>query len=192
MANGPKIYTVQKKMILDHINEKGIYHPNFNYSTYPQAVGQPALLKLYQVVLDAFNRNNQCEFPGLVFCFLLGDNEGVYFWTDYKSFEETIKARKMAIASLWNKMATDEYVILELDAEKYPFNYLSLDINDFQFLMPPVMALPPYDEDDLERILADLFDGCVPNTKLPSNIFQAHIPYITKESILNVYPVFSI
>lgn len=192
MADIPKIYTVQKKMILNHINEKGIYYPNFDYSAYPQEVGQPELVKLYRVVLDAFNQNNKCEFPGLAFCFLVGDYDGIYFWSDYEAFQQVMREKKAAIASLWNKLATDDYVILELDAREYPFNYISLDINDFQFLMPPVMVLPPYDEDDVQRIIADLFDGLAPNPKLLSNIFQAHIPYITKESILNVYPVFSI
>ena len=82
-------------------------------------------------------------------------------------------------------------MVLELEYEEN-FNPIFIDINDFQLLMPPRMILPPYTGESFGRILNDISLGRVSSSEFPSYLFQAHLPDIKKENIINVYPVFSL
>ena len=80
---------------------------------------------------------------------------------------------------------------MELNYEER-FNPIFIDINDFQFLMPPIMLLPPYTKNSILRIRQDIVYGQTSVSEFPSNVMQAHLPYIEKENIVNVYPIFEI
>ena len=72
------------------------------------------------------------------------------------------------------------------------FNPIFIDINDFQFLMPPIMLLPPYTKESLLRIQRNIIQGQITVSEFPSNVIQAHLPYIKKENIVNAYQMFDV
>lgn len=95
------------------------------------------------------------------------------------------------IGTFWKQLDKENSVILELNYEN-DFNPIFIDINDFQFLMPPVMLLPPYTKESINRIVADITQGRITLSEFPSNVIQAHLPYIEKRNVINMYPVFEL
>lgn len=75
--------------------------------------------------------------------------------------------------------------------EEQFLNPIYIDINDFQLIMPPVIALPPYTDDDISEILVNISKGICTQSKFPGKLLQAHLPYITSESIVGTYKVLS-
>ena len=69
-------------------------------------------------------------------------------------------------------------------------NPLLIDLNDFQFLMPPIQYFPSYTEKSVDRICTDLEKGQIRQSEFPSYVIQAHIPYIAPGDLVNVYPLF--
>lgn len=84
----------------------------------------------------------------------------------------------------------DDMYIIELSYNN-SFNPVLLDYNDFQFLMPPVQVFPPFNKDDVGRIRNNIKSGRYFPSKIPSGIVQAHLPNISPNNIVNVYPMFS-
>lgn len=87
---------------------------------------------------------------------------------------------------------TPDNILLQIEFDDKFFNPLLLDINDFQILMPPLAALPPYTEDDFSRIIDSISQGVIPKAILPSHVYQAHLPYLKPENVLSVYDNFAI
>ncbi|MTV82193.1 hypothetical protein [Secundilactobacillus folii] len=183
------LWTMQNKQILDILDQDGIYYPDFQKSDYLHKI--PKLSDLYNYFLTSFNAINAIQpddqsGQGLIFCFM---------GYDYQTHEEVhadnfldFIHRHVAINSLWEHLTRNpDNILLEVDFNHEFFNPLMLDINDFQILMPPVQALPPYTEDDLNRILDDIQTGNMPQAIMPSYVVQAHLPYLRPENILNVY-----
>lgn len=106
-------------------------------------------------------------------------------------FKEFIKNKQPVIGSFWRQIDKENSVIIELDYED-DFNPIYIDINDFQFLMPPIMLLYPYTEESISRILRDIRMGEITLSDFPSNVIQAHLPYIEKKNVVNVYPLFEV
>lgn len=71
-------------------------------------------------------------------------------------------------------------------------NPLLIDLNDFQFFMPPIQYFPPYTEKSVDRICTDLEKGQIRQSEFPSYVIQAHIPYIAPRDLVNVYPLFEL
>lgn len=182
-----KFWTVQRKEIINIVNEKGIYQPDFSKSDYLQVI--PDLKHLYYMVLEAFNEVNNTNFPGLIFSFLKSDKESIYQIEDFNEFYAFIQNRKAAIYSMWNELKKKDAMILELEYET-DFNPIYVDINDFQFLMPQITLLPPYTEQDIERICGEICNGEITRSIFPSYVIQAHLPNIKSENIVNTYPMF--
>lgn len=62
------------------------------------------------------------------------------------------------------------------------------NVDDFQFLMPPIITwMPPYNESDITRIVNNIQRGQIPRTKMNSGVTQAHLPYIQRDQIKNIY-----
>lgn len=59
---------------------------------------------------------------------------------NFTSFYSFIQNKRAVIESLWNELSSKDAVILELNYDDN-FNPIFLDINDFQFLMPPIFFL---------------------------------------------------
>lgn len=182
-----KFWTVQKRAVLDKVLKTGYYQPNFEKSGYAQEIEH--LDGLYGFVLQAFNKNNRSDLPGLIFAFAATDNEQIYEFLDIEAFHAYMCDHKAAIQSLWKKLAREDVVILELEYEDN-FNPLFIDINDFQFLMPPVMLMPPYTQEDPQRLINLLDNGQVAPSLACSGIMQAHLPFITRKNLLAAYEMF--
>lgn len=126
----------------------------------------------------------------MVFAFLQSDSEYIYEIEDYQSFYAFIQKKKPIIKSLWNSFQKGDFRILEINFNE-DINPIFMDINDFQFLMPPFMMLPPYTRESIQRIMLNIACGIIEPTELPSGVIQGHLPYIKKQDVVNVYPLFT-
>ena len=95
------------------------------------------------------------------------------------------------IEGFWKQLDKDNSMIIELNYENN-FNPIFIDMNDFQFLMPPIMLLPPYTAESINRILEDITQGQICVSEFPSYVIQAHLPYIEKRNVINIYPMFEL
>lgn len=184
-----KYWTVQSHEIIDVIIEEGVYQPVFEYSKFPKQT--PDLDKLYDFVLRSFNEVNNSQLPGLIFSYAGTDNESIFEISDIDHFYQIIQENKPSIQSLWNYLFNEDTFILELEYDSNLFNPLFININDFQFMMPPVLTeLYPYSELDVERIYHSIKKGQPTRAPMFSGLMQAHVPFIKRENIVNVYENF--
>ncbi len=180
-----KFWTVQRKDTVRTVLENGVFYPEIDKSNFTKE--QQDLSELYKFVLDCFNANNKTEYNGLVFTFMKMINDDIYEFRDYKDFLTGIYINKEKILSLWNTFNKEDYVILELEIEN-PYNPELIEINNFQYLMPPfVEFLPPYQPGDARTIINWLINGTIGKGYFPNSLVQAHLPYIKKEDIKGIY-----
>ena len=184
-----KFWTVQKRNVMEIIKEKGEYQPDFSKSDYLKLV--PQMKDLYELILEAFNVINSENVPGLIFAFTVSDNEKVYEIENIETFYAIIQEKQAAIESLWKELCTQDVVIVELDYEE-GFNPILVDINDFQFLIPPIVFPHPYTKSDFLRISKDIYNGKLKQSIFPSGIIQVHLPYIRRENIINIHNMFEL
>lgn len=190
-----KYWTVQSKDVLDKVLADGVYQPDFSQSTYPRKFNQSEMEKgLYEVyahVLKAFNYVNDINIPGVVFAFLQSDGEHIASIDTVAEFITFIMNKESAIRGYWTNIDKENSVLMELEYDNN-FNPIMVDFNDFQYIMPPVMQMPPYTEHSFLRIVDDIKYGRITPSEFPSNIIQAHLPWIKRENLLNVYSVFDL
>lgn len=184
-----KFWTIQDKRVLEIIQKQGFYLPDFARSTYLEKC--EGLDELYSVILHSFNQINGLNLKGVVFAFTKCEEYWIKPIETFQEFQEFIKIKQPVIASLWRELSNENSVVMELDYEDN-FNPIYIDINDFQFLMPPIMVLFPYTEESISRILKDIKMGQITVSELPSNVIQAHLPYIAKANVTNIYPIFEV
>lgn len=184
-----KFWTVQKQSVIDEVLETGIFYPDYKESNFVKE--NPQLLELYKLVTDSFNEVNNTQFSGVIFTFFDTDGNNILYYNNIEEFTAAIKYKKASIEALWKKFSPDEYVIVELEFEP-EFNPIFIDINDFQFLMPPLAPLPPYTESDIIRLLQEIREGIISPSVFPSYLIQGHIPFIAKEHIVGLHPMFEI
>lgn len=182
-----KFWTIQTKTVLEAIMKEGFFQPDFKKSGCLYT--NPNLSTLYYMVLESFNKSNNVNLPGVIFSFLGSDNQSIFPLEDIYQFHDFMNAKRPAIQSLWNQFLQNDSVILELDYSEN-FNPVFIDLNDFQFLMPPVMMVKPYTVQDVSRICQDICSGEIYPSIFPSGVIQAHLPYIKAEHIVHVYPMF--
>ena len=182
-----KFWTVQKKEIINVVDKNGIFYSDFAKSNYVKL--NPNLKDLYDLVLKSFNDINNLNLKGLIFAFSQSDNQSLYEIDNFTSFYSFIQNKRAVIESLWNELSSKDAVILELNYDDN-FNPIFLDINDFQFLMPPIFFSYPFAEQDIERICWSIENGIITRSVFPSNVIQAHLPYIKAENIVNIYSMF--
>lgn len=181
-----RFWTVQSISVLETLQTEGMYQPDFSKSRYLEM--NPSLTGIYDFLLDSFFRVNGFGLPGLIFAFAKCDGQNIAPFDDINDFYRYIGARKNAIASLW-KHFPQKSMVLELDLP-IKFNPLWVDINDFQFLMPPVITAPPYTPDSEQRILEDISTGQPTLSEFPSGIMQGHLPCIKKNCLVAAYPFY--
>ncbi len=184
-----KFWTVQSRAVMETVYQKGVYQPDFSKSRYVSQI--PNLEPLYAFLLSAFNGINNTELPGLIFAFAGSDGRQIYPLENIEEFYVFIQSKKNAIESLWRAMGRENSVIVELDCDG-AFNPIFIDINDFQFLMPPVTLLPPYTRESIDRICEDIARGQIRASEFPSYVIQAHLPNIRKEQVAGIYSVFAL
>lgn len=184
-----KFWTIQTKDVIEIIQEKGAYQPDFNRSRYLNS--NKNLNDLYSVILQSFNQINKKDLPGIIYAFAKSDNNRIYSIETIKEFEEFIKSKQAVIGGFWKQLDNENSVVIELNYED-DFNPIFIDINDFQFLMPPIMLFYPYTQKSIDRILGDIKQGQITVSEFPSNVIQVHLPYIEKKNVINIYPVFDL
>ena len=184
-----KFWTIQTKNVIDIIQEEGIYQPNFDYSRYLNT--NKNLKNLYSIILQSFNQINKTDLSGIVFAFAKSDGNKIHSIKTIEEFEKFIKNKQEVINGFWNELDQDNFVIIELDYDT-GFNPIFIDINDFQFLMPPIRLIYPYTQESINKILTDIKMGQITTSEFPSNVIQVHLPYIKKENVVNIFPLFDL
>ncbi len=190
--NTIKLWSVQSRAVLDMIKNSGIYIPDNRKSFFVSE--NPELIKLYDFVTDSFNKVNGTDYKGLIFSFMYAtpDQSGIGEFSNYEDFKLFLmNIGRNAVETFWEKAVQNDSVVFELEYEKN-FNPILIDINDFQFLMPPVLFFPPYQQSDVYDIQSCLSIGEYSLPVLPSMLVQAHSGYIRMENIVNVYDIFDI
>lgn len=191
-------WTVQSKKVLEIIDRDGIYKPDIEKSTYLEKF-KPTLktefdmytnnLSLYQFMKDCAFTINNYPLKGLIYCFCKVENNYISDFKSQNDFYSYLVNKKEVIKSLWDNLSNSNSVLLQLEFNEKFWNPLFIDINDYQYLMPPVITMPPYQEDDFDKIKINLLQGvCKPIFN--SGIIQAHLPYITKGMIKNIVPLY--
>lgn len=191
-----KFWTVQRKSVLKTIENNGIFFPNVDRSTYiAKYPNRMEVLELYRYMLNAFNENNGTDYKGLIFSFMYSNPEqdDIRYFQSIDEFVRIIRERgRGTIEPLWKELIKNDSVILELEYAE-DFNPIYIDINDFQFLMPPIgiMGLP-FEQQYAAELMKTIDYGVIIQSLLYSGIIQAHSGYIKKENIINVYDMFEI
>lgn len=186
-----KYWTIQKKSVLNKIEKEGVYYPEFSKSDYIKE--NKNLAEIFNLVLGSFNSINHSNQSGLIFAFLYSDNKDIFHFNSIDSFKILIQSKKDVVVYFWNKFKNDDSVILELEYQE-SFNPIFIDVNDFQFLMPPVDLHPllPYTNLDIDKLYESINKGVFISSKYPSYLIQAHLPYIKKENIVGIHSMFSL
>lgn len=184
-----KIWTVQRRSVVNYALKKGVFYPIFAESDFVKDMPQRG--ELYDFLLRAYYNVNRKKCDGLIFGFLFRTPEGICYLDTYADFVEVLRAKKDCIGGLWKHFLRDDYDVVELEVDT-ELGYLPIDINDFQLLLPPVMCLPPYTEEDIHRIMNALMEGVLFESPMPSNLIQVHLPFLAKENISGIYPMFEI
>ncbi|MGN0593822.1 MAG: hypothetical protein ACI4I6_01575 [Hominimerdicola sp.] len=184
-----KFWTIQTKRVVEVIKEKGIYQPNFNQSRYLKINNN--LNSLYSFIIQSFNQVNKTDLPGVVFAFAKSEGNMIFEINTFDEFKKFIISKKRVIEGFWNKLDINNHIIIELDYE-VDFNPMYVDINDFQFIMPPIIIFPPYTQESEHKIRKYIGIGKFSASVFPSNVIQVHLPYIEEKNVLNIYPLFDI
>lgn len=184
-----RLWTVQDKTVLETLRNDKIYFPNFDKSEYLKQI--PAMAGLYNVFLNIFCTLNNTHLNGLVFCFAQMDSNGEVVGID--DFYSFVQKNKRSIKSLWKQFDIKYNIILELEVNEEFLNPMNIDINDFQFLMPPIEPDNIYyHEEDVGNILNEVARGVTRVGKLPSGVIQSHLPYIKPGYVVNTFSMFGL
>lgn len=187
-------WTVQKSFVVDEVNKNGIYKPDFSKSSFVlenKAVFEnDELESFYNYILSCFNSLNNTDCDGLIFSFAGYDfdDSSVFAFSGVEDFSDCMRRGYASIKSLWKKFEDGDYKLLHLRREM-DFNPVTIDINDFQLLMPPVQVIPPYDEGYINFLNSNLKKGVVTRPLVPSGIMQQHLPDIRKQDIVEIISV---
>ena len=184
-----KFWTIQTKRVVEVIKEKGIYQPNFNQSRYLEI--NHDLNSLYLFIIQSFNQVNKTDLPGIVFAFAKSEGNMIYEINTFDEFKMFIKSKKRVIEGFWNNLDMNNHIIIELNYE-VDFNPMYVDINDFQFIMPPITIFHPYTLESVYNIIDDISMGKFTVSVFQSNVIQVHLPNIKEKNVLNIYPLFDI
>lgn len=188
-----KFWTIQSKKVMDIIESEGAYYPDFAKSRY--ILNDKHMNSLYSFVLDSFNSVNHESYKGLVFSFVKLYNHNVVTFSDYNEFTSFIKKKKDIVGHMWSCFSKSSK-ILEIDLIDN-FNPLYIDFNDYQIIMPidpmieKIFGNPGVEYKDI--LMSNMKNGVFQMTpNYACGLIQAHLPYIKKENIFNVYPFFEI
>ncbi len=180
-----KLWTIQRKTVLDTIMNTGIWVPDFEKSKYRDEI--PGFKENYDFILDCFNKVNRCNSKGLVFCFMKRRNDEVFTINSISDFESFLNNNYKDLSKMIDYINTEESVLLELDVDTSLFYPMLIELNDWN-LMAVGYELFPYPEGYISDLKRQLSQGKLSLTRvMPTNVVQAHIPYIKSEDIVNAY-----
>lgn len=188
-----KFWTIQSKEVMDIIESENAYYPDFSKSRY--VLNKKPMNSLYSFVLNSFNSVNHESYKGVVFSFVKLNNNGIVAFKSSNEFSSYIKQKKNIVGQTWSCFSRNSK-ILEIDLID-DFNPLYIDFNDYQIIMPidPITEIlygnPGGEYKDI--LMSNLQNGIFQMTpNYACGLIQAHLPYIKKENIVNVYPLFKI
>lgn len=188
-----KFWTIQSKEVMDIIESKNTYYPDFSKSRY--VLNDKPMNSLYSFVLNSFNSVNHESYKGIVFSFAKLNNNSIVAFNNYNEFSSYIKQKKDIVGHMWSCFSKSSK-ILEIDLID-DFNPLYVDFNDYQIIMPidpmieKLFGNPGGEYKDI--LMSNLQNGIIQMTpNYDCGLIQAHLPYIKKENIANVYPFFEI
>lgn len=188
-----KFWTIQTKQVIEVVNIEGIYQPDFKYSRYLKEISE--LSDLYGYILESYNQLNNKSLPGVIFAFAKHSDDKIEFINNIQEFMDFVREKQFAIGGFWENLIKrkEQFEIIELSYNE-EFNPIFIDINDFQLLMPPIELswYSVFTEESIKRIINSICFGNYTVSELPSGVVQAHLPYIKKDNVLNVYPIFDI
>lgn len=103
----------------------------------------------------------------------------------FEEFKEYIAEHFNAIDSLWENFDPNSVI---LKVRMPASDYCPMDINSWQFLMPPQVIMPPFTEDDITSIESTMHDHwSITESPLPSGIYQVVLPFLTQENIIEIH-----
>ena len=189
-----KFWTIQPWNVVEIVMQEGIYLPDFDKSAYLRRfieAGNTDMVGLYRAVLEGYAARNGVALRGVVFGFITMDDNGfIHPIASKAEFDAFMQRKASAVGSLLKTLkGQPDAMLLELEYPDRLFNPPLIDINDFQALMPPLIALPPYDTDELVRLMRDFRAGKNTMPVMPSGVIQAHLPYIDRNSLIGIYPI---
>lgn len=191
-------WTIQSKKVLEIIEKNGVYKPNINKSTYLDEFKKTAgtaidmykgNVELYKLMTSCASQiNNYFPLNGLVFCFCKTQDGYITDFKNKEEFDLYMHEKENVVKSLLKNLNNPAHVLLHLEFNERFWNPLFIDINDYQFLMPPVITTPPYKDEDFEKIQTYITQG-VCHPIFSSGVIQAHLPYITKSMIKESFEI---
>lgn len=190
-----RFWTIQPWHVVETVMHEGLYQPDFAKSAYLRRLaegGNPRMADLYRMVLEGFAAKNGVSLPGVVFAFTAANDEGrICDIMSKRGFDAFMRDRDAAVHSLMRELREQPgATLLELEYPDNLFSPMLLDINDFQAVMPPVMPMPPYDEQTLRYIIGNIRSGeSFVSGVLFSGVMQAHLPFIDRRSLIGIYPI---
>lgn len=182
-------WTIQPQSVVEKVLQDGYYEADYNKSEYLDTSKE--LRSVYDNLLTYANTLNKSKLDGLVDAFVGVDSKtGEHILTD-EDFVLWMERNKAALGGHWRYLKKNKermFLIKLVDRPEF-WNPLILDFNDWSFLLPPVMALPPYQAEDISRISQLLAQGLVPENIFPSGAYQARLPYIDKSVVENIVDI---
>lgn len=185
------IWTVQKNIVIDFIMKEGSFQPSFEKSD--TVANRPEMRDLYGVMLENFNHLNGFDLPGLLFGYMNTDGSHVLSFGSYEELTHILREKRSAIQTQWEyyQNAPEEYSLVKV-AIPSTYEPMPIDVNDYNYLIPPIEPKPPFNKDDLAKILHNLRHGKVRMSPLPSGLMQVHMPFLKKEYIQELHPLFDL
>lgn len=199
-----QLWTVQRTEDVAKAFKDGLFQPDFSESYYIKHndVNPEDFKVLYQWVLNSFNRFNGTQVPGVIFAFAPGEfskkenTTEIYQTEGLRDLLEFIKMHENQLKSLWNTFwkrnveggKHSQMCIVELDVDIENLDLRWIEYNNFSYVIPPFMPMPPFPIGFEEKIIKSLLASTsILPSPLPSGIYQAHLPNLKKQEIKNVY-----
>ena len=117
------------------------------------------------------------------------DNNQIIELDNVHAFMDAVRSKSSNFMSLYDQYREKgDYMLLELEYTE-PFNPLYINYNDFEMLQLPLSfpSITPYTHETVRQILNDLATGQCHPSVCPAPLMQAHLPYITRKTIINYY-----
>lgn len=189
-------WTIQNKKVIDIVKEAGEYYPNFRLSP------NKKMELNYECALKVFNKNNDSQFAGLIFCFAHDVANGFQSFEEVKLFLKNYPTLKEFIKYDASDAFSNAFSVLELSSYPENINTTPIDIayftmlddikNDYGF---DGLHFVDTDKNTLsaervEKMLKTWEKGKYSGPFVSfseSNILQHHLPYIKKDNIKGIY-----
>lgn len=182
-----KLWTLQSKEVMQIIDDEGIYRPDFKKSRFPSSSRD-----MYYEVLESFNRINETQLNGVVFCF--GQYCAPNTMTELNSKE--VFDRMIANSGIKGMLSSGYYNLFDgthslLRVEGFDsVNPIIVNYADFCDLKSPQFFLSP---DQAQQVHDSIRHGIVVRPIIQcGSFFQYHIPFLKKERIVERYDNYSV